>query len=545
MPKRTLAFFTALLFAFSGLLARLYQLATSGYDAVVDGQSTLTVTVATARGTLYDRNGTALTNTRTRYAAAVTGQPAALAALSSSVGYAAWEESLKSGKPLVLTDELSFPIADGILQFTVPERYDDSGLAAHVIGYLDDDGIHGACGAEAALDEHLNATSGQLRVTYQTDGTGAVLAGGEVTVENTLDAAKAGAALTLDKPLQTAVEVLGGERISRGAAVIMDIASGDILALASYPSFSATRLSEYLYDSDSPLFNRATALYNCGSVFKIATAMAALEGGVAESLAYPCLGVLQVGGNRIKCHHVLGHGTLTLKEAFAQSCNPYFIQLAQQMGGATLYRYASLLGFDSPLLLMDGWRTERATLPTAESLGSAVALANLSIGQGDLLATPLHITAMTACVAADGVYRRPNLYFGSVDSSGTVTAQRRDPATTVCSSETAATLREQMCAVIADGTGKAAAPAWGTAGGKTGTAETGWSTADGTGTMVQGWFTGFYPAEQPQYAITVLAEDSGTTKESAAEVFKVFCDTLYRMGYVKIPLDKDGADAVQ
>lgn len=534
MPKRPIALFAALLFAFSGIIARIYTLTEQGYADAADTQSTLTVTVATARGTLYDRSLQRLTNTRTGYAGSVIGIPSALAALSSvSTGdeWTSLSARLGSGKPVVITDESALPLAEGILQYTVPLRYDDSGLASHVIGYVGESGS-GVSGAEKALDDILTAASGSITVTYQTDGTGAVLPGGEVAVENTLARANAGAALTIDRELQNAVQTLAGESISRGAVVVMEVETGDILALASFPGFVASNLSEYLDASDSPLFDRVTAAYNCGSVFKTVTAMAALESGVPVSQSFLCLGALQVGPNRIKCHHILGHGTLPLAEGFAQSCNPYFIQLSQLYGGASLYRYASLLGFDSPLLLMENWQTDRATLPSEEELSGSVPLANVSIGQGDLLATPLHIAAMTACVASGGIYRRPNLYLGTVDQLGTLSYAERDPASRVCSDQTAATLREMMCEVITDGTGKSAAPTVGTAGGKTGTAETGWKTDSGD-TMVHSWFTGFYPAEDPQYVITVLAEDSETTGESAAPVFKAICDKLYRMGYIE------------
>ena len=86
--------------------------------------------------------------------------------------------------------------------------------------------------------------------------------------------------------------------------------------------------------------------------------------------------------------------------------------------------------------------------------------------------------------------------------------------------------------VVENGTGQAAAPRVGGAGGKTGTAQTGWVGEDGE-TMVQNWFTGFYPLDEPQYVITLLAEDSKRTGESTAPVFAELCDALYRAGYVK------------
>ncbi|MBP3434754.1 MAG: penicillin-binding protein 2 [Clostridia bacterium] len=535
MHKRLIALFASLLFAFSGIIARVYRLTEQGYAEVADVQSSLTVTVATARGTLYDRHMIALTNTGTQYAAGVISTPEALAVLSESMTVEEWavtRERLESGKPAVLTSENAFPLANGIRQFVVPQRY-NSNLASHIVGYVDADG-HGVCGAERALDEVLSAASGKLTVTYRTDGTGSVLTGGEVIVENTLRKAKAGAALTVDSRMQAMLEAEVGKHISRGAAVVLDVRSGDILAMASFPGYDPTDLTAYLDDEAAPLFDRTTAAYNCGSVFKIVTAMAALERGTPTSVSFNCAGAIQVGSNRIKCHHILGHGTVDLLGAFRESCNPYFIQLAHRGGASSLYRYASLLGFDSPLFLMNGWQTARATLPQETELLQATRLANVSIGQGDLLATPLHIAAMTACVARGGSYLRPNLYLGTVDAQGNLTRATTDPPSRICSEQTAATLRRMMEEVVSDGTGTAAAPSIGTAAGKTGTAETGWRTEDGD-TMVHSWFTGYYPAESPQYVITVLAENGSRTDEATAPVFAVLCDRLYRMGYVKMP----------
>ena len=98
------------------------------------------------------------------------------------------------------------------------------------------------------------------------------------------------------------------------------------------------------------------------------------------------------------------------------------------------------------------------------------------------------------------------------------------------SQKTAQTLYEMMISAVEEGTGASASPSVGGAGGKTGTAETGWELEDGS-TMVQSWFTGFYPAEDPRYVITVICEDAGSTDKTAAPVFREICDGLARMGY--------------
>lgn len=535
MQKRSVALLAAVLFALSGIMVRLMQLTRDPLSQASGTRSTVTVTVARARGTIYDRDLNPLTNADSEYAASVVATPEAMAALADFLPPSEWEQvrtNLQSGKPVLLTSQSAFPLVSGIRQFTVSKRYADDQMAAHTVGYLGDDGISGACGIEKAFDKELNAVSGSITVSYQTDARGSALIGGDVQVSNTLFRADAGIALTLDSRLQRMAETIAGSELSKGAVVILDPATGDVLALASFPGFRPNDLAAYLDREDSPLFNRALAAYNCGSVFKTVSSLTALESGIPLTQQFTCLGALQVGENRVKCHHVLGHGLLDMCGGFANSCNPYYIQLMQLTGGAPLYRMACLLGFDTPILLTKGYATARAAIPNEQILAQPSVLANVSFGQGDLLASPVHIAQMTACVVNGGSYYRPNLYRGSVDISGNLTPIDRDPPVQVCSPTSANLVKEMMVAVVENGTGTAAKPKIGGAGGKTGTAQTGWVGEDGD-TMVQNWFTGFYPAENPQYVITVLAEDSGRTGEGTAFVFAKLCDSLYRMGYVR------------
>lgn len=534
MQKRTVALLMAILFAMSGIVVKLMNLSQGEVFETAGTDSTVTVKIASARGTIYDRYLHKLTNTTTRYTASIIATPKTLAELSECMSPLEFErlnEQLKNGKPIVLSADSPFPIADGIRQFLTIDRYAPSQLAAHTIGYLNDSGMNGSCGIEQAFDEVLSDATGSITVTYRVDGNGNVLPGGDIQVSNTLYRANAGISLTLDSQLQNMVEVIAGDAISKGAVVVMDPFSGDILALASFPDFEPTNLSDYLSRQDAPLFNRALASYNCGSVFKTVSAMAALENGVSPSFTHTCSGAETVGENRIKCHYVLGHGLLDMRGGFLQSCNPYFIRLTAQMGGLPLYRLSSVLGFDSRIVLANGYMTTAAVMPSEQAIKQDTVLANLSFGQGDLLASPIHVAQMTACVVNDGCYYRPNLYNGSVDAAGNLTTEPRRAPTYVCSPQTAATIRDMMIGVVVEGSGKAAKPTFLSAGGKTGTAETGWTVEDGE-TMVQSWFTGFYPAENPQYVITVLAEDSGRTGEGTASVFAELCDHLYRMGYV-------------
>lgn len=529
MQKRVVTLFSAVLFALSGLMARLYRLSDGDLKAAANEQSSLTVTVAQVRGTLYDRNGQPLVNDDRRYAAVVVPTPQTLAVLSEALSDADFAEinaRLQEGRPTVTVTDKPLPPADGITVFTVPKRYGNDTVAAHLVGYLGEDG-RGVSGLEKALDDRLSAADGDIKVTYRTDGQGRVMIADGVQVENTLKNAVAGVALTIDRDLQEAVEKRVAPMVERGAAVVLDPYSGDVLALASFPDFEPSALAEYLDDETAPLYNRAIATYNCGSVFKIASAVAALENGATLTQSYRCDGRMRVGANVIRCHRATGHGILDLTGGFVQSCNPYFIQLIREVGGAALYRVASAFGFHTSLTLAPAYTTATATFPEPAELLQPTALANVSFGQGKLTATPVHVAQMTAAMVNDGVVRPARVVYGSVTVNGETIASSEYPPMTVCSAATAAQVRGMMVAMIEDTVGEAARPQTGGAGGKSGTAETGWRTQSGE-TMVQSWFTGFYPADRPRYVITVVAEDSETTEKTAAPAFREICDILSR-----------------
>ncbi len=536
MSKRMIGVFAALLFAFSGLMMRLYRVAEGGWAQAASNQAKVTVTLAHARGTIYDRNGVALTNATARYKAAVVSTPEALTALAELLPSEEWEslrEQLQNGKPVVTQLNEKLTMARGVTLALAPVRYAEEQLAPHVVGYVGDEGTHGVSGIEKAYDEWLNTCGGEATVTYETDGRGHVLPGGSVEVKNTLAAAKAGVVLTLDATIQRAVEVRCASLLDKGAVVVTDPKNGDVLAMASFPTFDTSNLAEYLTAENAPLFNRATAAYNCGSVFKILSTVTALESGVSATQPYTCTGSLRVGSNVIKCHHTLGHGRQELYDAFIQSCNPYYIQLIQQAGSGNLYRMAISLGFGSSLTLASGYVTAPSVFPTAAQLLQPTALANLSFGQGNLTATPLHIAQMTASVVNNGSFYPLRLVKATVAADGKQTEYPLEPMVRLYSESHAALLREMMRDVVEEGNGAAARPGHGGAGGKTGTAETGWLAQNGR-TMVQSWFTGFYPAEAPRYVITVLSEDADTTGKQAAPAFKAVCDELYKL------LDKPG-----
>lgn len=532
MKKRALVLFTLLLFILSGVVLQVYRLSDAYLSQAADQQGSVTVKVANSRGTIYDARLRPLTNAGEEYRLSVTPSPEAIAALSGMLDeeqLAAVSERLQSGKPAVVTLPEIPANLEGSLLFKVPVRYGGRLLAPHLLGYMDGDGLHGLTGVELAFDEYLNSCGGQASVTYSVDAMGKPLQGIAPQVVNTLADAKAGVVLTIDQDIQKIAEEAAKRYMTKGAVVVREPATGRIAAMVSLPDFQPGTVADSLDAADSPLLNRALCNYNLGSVFKITSAAAALEKGIPISTAFPCNGSVTIGNVTFHCHNRLGHGTLNMQDGFAQSCNPYFIQLMQQAGGSALLGMASNLGFDRSLILVDGLKTARATLPTAEELLSPAAVGNLAFGQGSLLGTPVHVAQMVAAVVNGGKIIRPTILKGYCDKEGRLSEETIEPEQTVFSKQTAQTLKDLMIYAVKEGTGASAQPtvSAGAAGGKTGTAETGWKSENKA--VVQSWFGGFYPAENPKYVIAVIAEDSDNTKGKSSPVFKKICEDIYML----------------
>ncbi|MDD2362501.1 MAG: penicillin-binding protein 2 [Oscillospiraceae bacterium] len=527
MHKRAIISFIIVLAIMGGLMLRIYDLSGRSLRQAAERQAGLTVVVANTRGTIYDSHLRPFVNGETEYRVSVTQNPKAVAALADCVDSAVLDDltsRLQQGKPVVsAVDTLPSP-AEGLTIYKTPIRYSGNLLAPHVVGYLDGDGIAGATGAELMFDELLSQSAGKLTVTYTVDAVGRPLEGIAPVISDTLNQSKAGVILTIDMDIQKIAETVAKKYITKGAVVVMEPKTGRIAAMVSLPDFQPDTLAAALKNPDSPLINRALSNYNCGSVFKIVTACTALEANIPVNTKFGCSGCIEIGGIKFHCHNRLGHGTLALPDAFAQSCNPYFIQLALLAGGSALGNMSVALGFDRPIFLAEGWKTARAVLPSDTELISPAAVGNLAFGQGSLMASPVHISQLVAAVVNDGDIIRPTLQKGTIDADGVVTEIPPAPAQTIFSKKTANMLRQLMIYAVENGTGLSARPFDDGAGGKTGTAETGIKINDKT--ILQGWFAGFYPAENPEYVITVLAEDTAGTGGKAAPVFKYIGEEL-------------------
>ena len=496
------------------------------YQDAAAAQSVYTVKIGTERGTFYDRNMLPITNCDVRYVgtAAYYSDPAAL---SSAIYETAMEptaalEAARLGKPFIF-NALKEYYADGILSFPVFVRY--SGYAAHLIGYPASSEESGYTGLEAAFSDVLDKYSGEITVSYTVDAKAHNLAGFSPEITDTTYKASGGIVLTLDRRLQDfAQQQLEGVS---GAVVVLS-SDGDILAAASSPSFDQNDIAASLDDQDSPFVNRVLSAYNVGSVFKTVVTTAALELGIPVSRTYECKGQIDINGVVIRCSRRSGHGVLDMKGALINSCNPYFIDLALEIGAEKLLETARLMGFGQSIELADGVASSAGNLPTEEDLIPPAAIGNLAIGQGTLLATPLQIAAAVNCVATGGIYVTPRLVLGERDENGMFIRYDDDGGERMhraMSERSASLLLENMAAVFTDGSVSEYQPDSFPAAGKTSTAQTGIIAQDGH-SVLQAWIGGVFPAVNPEYTVVVFVEDGTSGSASCGPIFKSVCDFI-------------------
>lgn len=510
--------------------------------AAGDAQGSKTLTVASNRGMIYDRNLKPLVNTETFYRAAVMPTERAVQTMVRVVP----ENSMsilalaRQGSPFTMDVPSPYIYAEGISVFEIFKRYSDSSLAPHIVGYTDAAGSRGLSGIEKAYDYFLNREEAEIRVSYQADGAGVPVEGMSPSTEQDAYQVKEGVVLTLDAEIQQIcreaalahfphTEESRVERIpmSKGGVLVMDPNSGNLLACVSFPEFLQNDVAASLEAEDSPFLNRCLSAYNVGSPFKLVMAASALENGVSRYHTYTCKGYEDIGGQIFYCNNRNGHGEIDMETAVQESCNTYFIHLMKILGPDAVMLTARSMGFGTADQLAEGISGAAGSLPELEELRLLPAeAANLSFGQGKLLATPLQLARMISVIAGGGNSVTPRLVEGFTDESGTKITQHEPiyAANPVILPRTAAILREFMIGVVEEGSGIYAQPEIGGAGGKTGSAQTG-IYRDGE-ELVHAWFAGFYPDVSPKYVIVVFVEEGGSGAHAAAPIFKDIVDAL-------------------
>ncbi len=496
------------------------------YKSVAERQSSYKLTVSSQRGTIFDTNMRALTNSEKKTVTAVMPNDDGKNTASRYLDIEEMRElsaKLSAGKPVLVETEREIE-GEGVKSITYSVCETKDTLAPHLIGYLDGSG-HGVCGLQKAFDPLLYSDS-TVAFRYVSDGKGDILFDFECDVSGDESVEASGVKITIDADIQTVVEEISLP-LKSGAVVISEVGTGKIRALVSRPAFDPSDVAKYLGDETSPLLNRAFCAYNVGSVFKPCVAAAALEQGIYGAMIYECVGGKQIGDKYFACHRSVGHGLIDLKQALAFSCNTYFYTLAAKTGAEAIYSTASSLGFGQRYEFCDGLATEKGNMPTVDNFGTTEqGIANVAIGQGSLMLTPISLLTLYDAIAGGGYYRRPTLIEGIV-KNGVVTKSEDNPPTEVMSAESAEYLREALCDVIKSGTGKSAKTSLCTAAGKTATAQTGWK-RDGRA-VDHSWLCGFFPAEEPKYVAVIISEDTSGDGTPCAPLFAQLADAIYSL----------------
>ena len=382
--------------------------------------------------------------------------------------------------------------------------YPQGTLAANAVGYASSE--RGRTGIESTYNRYLSGSFGTEPLLQRF---------------NLKEKRGADVRLSIDTRVQEAAEAgLAGKA---GAAVAFDPRTGQVLAMASSPTFDLqTAVTDFaaIPEAGSPFINRATqGLYPPGSTFKVVTATAALESGdYTPDSTFDDTGSFATPGGSIRNFGNERFGEHTLTTALTKSINTTFASIGDALGpnllGSTMtaYGFGERPPIDLPddSVLVSGRRDGNTVLPNDEDGEDT---ARIAIGQERLTVTPLQMMMVAGAVANRGVLMAPRLMERITDRGGSV-VQRGEPQEMgrVMSEQTAAALTAMMENVVREGTGTAAAlsSAGVTVAGKTGTAES--SDANRN----QAWFIGFAPAEAPVVAVAVVIEDTPLTGGGAA-----------------------------
>lgn len=412
--------------------------------------------------------------------------------------------------------------------YVVPEerRYGPESLARHVVGYVprnayfDSADNVGQLGLERYLDGTLKGGDASW-VGVVLAGDRSVFPGSSVRIGPGLQPPE-DVRTTIDACIQRIVErAMDAAGISKGAAVVLDVDTGEVLAMASRPDFRQDKPEASIGLPDAPFVNRAVSAFIPGSVYKTVIVAAALESGAVEPhQRFQCNGSIKVGDREIRCTRA--HGEITLEEALGYSCNCALIEIALKTGPEKLLEFSKRAGFGKPTGIELPEESSGYLPEAGEMLAGDVA--NLAIGQGYLGVTPLQMAVFFRAIIS-GELGRPTLLIpnggkdleAKVGSPGAQTPARspvRSSGTTIMSRETSELLRKSLLFGTTTGTGQ---PAWvprlGSAG-KTGTAEA------GEGRLPHAWFVGFCPLVSPKYVICVFAENGGEGPAVAAPLFR-------------------------
>ncbi|TCP54569.1 cell division protein FtsI/penicillin-binding protein 2 [Tumebacillus sp. BK434] len=421
----------------------------------------------------------------------------------------------------------------GIYAKEVKVRYDDLSLARHTVGFLGEDpnlvantwgGKYpldeqiGKMGLEFQYQEELRGLGISRTIAYYSDNAARPINGLGIR-ESTEQNPSLSVKTTLDHDIQRSVEqAMDRYGMNKAAVIVLDAETEDVLAMSSRPNYDQTKP----VDGDQYPVNRALKANFPGSIFKAVIAQAALETGVVSPTdRFECPGYIEIGDGRLNCW--TKHGTVTAEQAFAESCNVAFAQMAMKLGRAEIDTYAKKFGLGAAVGMTSGAQSQFY----GEDPGSVFLkegssdrfLANTGIGQEDVRTTPLQAAHLMAIFANNGMAREPRLVQSLHTPDGLLykdfdTAERKQ----VIDRQAAYQVKKWMREVVAspDGTAHILSKAQFPVAGKTGTAQTGDPNAN------HQWFAGFGPVDKPKYVVVVMAESATGTRATEQVALQIF-----------------------
>ncbi|MHB1125425.1 MAG: peptidoglycan D,D-transpeptidase FtsI family protein [Bacillota bacterium] len=447
----------------------------------------------------------------------------------------------------------------GIYILPLQTRYGPNALAAHLIGHLNsidtatweklkDQGLTfdprsnpggyrlsdaiGDKGLERVYEKLLRGGEPEYIWTATVDALGNIVPslGFNQQANPAGPGQRSSVVLTIDSRIQRMVEEVMDARQVKGAVVVLDVATGEPLAMASRPEFNQNDVRHYTGEGEvvqrADFNNRVLQHFFPGSVFKVLIASAAIEEGLTTpGEEFLCTGKYTYStGQVVNCLVKEGHGEITLSDAVAKSCNSVFIELGLRLGRDKIIEYARKFGLHTDVLA--GY--DPATMTSIDIDYGPVATGNASVGQEGVRLSPLQVASLLETVAGGGRVHFPRVVSEVRDSQGGLIKDIKPPSPQrAISPETALQVRMMLAGVTLKG--GTATEAWvpevGTAG-KTGSAETGRLDQSGN-PVTDAWFAGFAPLGQPKYAVAVYIDDGKYGGRSAAPVFRQIVEGIY------------------
>lgn len=413
----------------------------------------------------------------------------------------------------------------GIGVLTEPKRvYPGGMLAAQILGFTGVDG-EGLQGLEQRFDSVLVGEPGTLVMERALGGL-EIPSGTRDLVPATVGT---DVVLTIDRQIQHAAEVAANEAMERHSAsgasvVVIDVANGDILAMASTPGFDAN--SRQMFDGDSYRNRAATDMFEPGSAQKVFTLAAAIEEGfVSASTVMDTPLAITIHNKRFGEIYRREDQAFTLTEILASSSNVGTIMIAQELGADRLDRYLRAFGFGAST--SSGFPGEASGMLLARNAWSGTSLPTIAIGQG-IAVTLLQLASGYATIANDGLAVQPNIVRGTVGTDGRLSPVDQTQSRRVLSPRTSRQMRNMLEEAVSGdlGTGKNAIIEGYRVGGKTGTARKPAQNARGYSADYVATFVGMAPIDNPRFVVAVMVDEPKGAYYGGAVAAPAFRDVM-------------------